>query len=196
MDEIKLRDQVIESFLTGKRHTGQRMTNIELVCLQFRKIAELIILSALCPHKKEYLKVHSNIEKKWDATKIRKTLDKIHPDFYPIPFERIVDQSTGKQKNGCVTNGYLSKDVCISLIGRCGGILHGFNPYNDDKVFKEIESVENKFPEWQRKVRRLLKTHEIKLFGTNKQLWVYMAHGPKNQVLVEERVPLTTDRKK
>ena len=193
MDEIKLRDQVIESFLTGKLHTGQRMTNIELVCLQFRKIGEIIMLSALCAHKKDFLKVQSTIEREWDPTKIRKTLDKIHPDFYPIPFERIVEKSTGKQKNERVTSGYLTKDECISLIGRCGGVLHGFNPYDDNKVFKEIGAVEKKFLEWQTKVRRLLKTHEIKLSGTSKQLWVYMAYGPKHQVLVEERVPVTTD---
>lgn len=190
MDEIKLRDQVIESFLTGKLHTGQRMTNIELVCLQFRKIGEIIMLSALCAHKKDFLKVRTSIEKEQNPIAIRKTLDKINPDFYPIPFEIIVEKSTGKQKNERVTSGYLAKDECVSLIGRCGGILHGFNPYNDEKVFKEIEAVENKFPEWQTKVRRLLKTHEIKLSGTSKQLWVYMAYGPKRQVLVEERVPV------
>ena len=173
MDEIKLRDQVIDSFLSGKRDTGQRMTNIELVCLQFRKIGEIIMLSALCAHKKDFLKVQSNIKREWDPNKIRETLDKIHPDFYPVPFERIVDKSTGEKKNDLVTGGYLTKDECISLIGRCGGILHGFNPYNDDKIFKEIEAVENKFPEWQTKVRRLLKTHEIKLSGTSKQLVMF-----------------------
>jgi hypothetical protein len=46
-----------------------------------------------------------------------------------------------------VTNGYLTKDECISLVGRCGGILHAFNPYNDDKVFKEVENVRSVFPE-------------------------------------------------
>jgi hypothetical protein len=68
--------------------------------------------------------------------------------------------------------------------------LHAFNPYNDDKVFKEIESVEGNFQEWKSKIRTLLKTHEIKLFGTSTQLWVYLAHGHKGEVLVEERVPI------
>ena len=194
MNEIKLRDEVVENHLNGKRTTGKPMTDIELICLQFRKIGELIMLSALCAHRAEYQKVHNNIEKEWDATKIRKIPESIHPDFYPSPFERIVDRDTGKQKNQRVTNNFLSKDECISLIGRCGGILHGFNPYNDDKVFKEVESVKNNFPEWQRKIRRLLKAHEIKLSGTDKQLWVYMGHGPKNQVLVEERVPVKSNR--
>lgn len=193
MDEIKLRDQVIESFLTCKRHTGQRMTDIELVCLQFRKIGEIIMLSALCAHKKDFIKVQSNIEKEWDATKIRKILDKIHPDFYPVPFERFVEQSTGNQKKERVRSGYLTKDECITLIGRCGGILHGFNPYNDNKVFKEIAAIENNFPDWQKKLRKLLKAHEIKLSGTDKQLWVYMAYGPEHQVLVEERVPVANE---
>lgn len=190
MTEIKLRDEVIENHLNGKCTTGQPMTDIEFICLQFRKIGELIMLSALCAHSSEYQKVHSNIEEEWRAAKIRKMLESIHPDFYPSPFERIVNRGTGKQENQLVTNKFLSKDECISLIGRCGGILHGFNPYNDNKVFKEVEAVRNTFPEWQSKIRRFLKTHEIKLSGTDKQLWVYMAYGPKNEVRVEERVPM------
>ena len=188
MTEIKLRDQVIEDFLTGKRHTGLRMTDIEFVCLQFRKIGETIMLSALCAHKKVLLEVLTNIEKVWNPTAILKTIDKIHPDFYPVPFERGVDKSTGMPKNEPMTSGYLTKDECISLIGRCGGILHGFNPYDDEKVFKKINAVENKFPEWQTKVRKLLTTHAIKLFGTSKQWWVYTYGQP--QVRVEERVPI------
>ncbi|MGA2171941.1 MAG: hypothetical protein ABSG82_02865 [Sedimentisphaerales bacterium] len=191
MEEIKLRDQVIENVLTGKQHTGRRMTNIELVCLQFRKIGEIIMLSALCAHKKDFIKVRANIEKEWNPNIIRKTLDAIHSDFYPIPFKRIVDEATGMGKNELVKSGYLTKSECIDLIGKCGGILHGFNPYDDEKVFREIDAVEKKFLEWQMKVRTLLKTHEIKLLGTREQLWVYMAHGPKHQVLVEERWPVT-----
>jgi hypothetical protein len=194
MNEIKLRDKVIEDHISGSRSTGQPMTNIELICLQFRKIGELIMLSALCAHNAEYQKVRSSIEREWEANKIRKTLDSIHPDFYPIPFDRFVNRSTGEVKNQRVTNDFLSKDECISVIGRCGGILHAFNPYNDAKAFKEVEAVKNIFPEWQNKIRRLLKAHEIKLFGTPLQLWVYMAHGPKNEVLVEERVPVLFNR--
>ncbi len=190
MQEIKLRDQVVESYLTGERSTGQPMTDIEFICLQFRKIGELIMLSALCAHKTEYQKIHSRIEKEWEASKIRKTMERIHPDFYPVPFDRVVNLNTAAAKDQRVTNSFLSKDECISIIGQCGGILHAFNPYNDDKVFKNIESVKGNFQEWKSKIRRLLKTHEIKLFGTSTQLWVYMAHGDKAEVLVEERVPL------
>lgn len=190
MEEIKLRDKVIEDHLTGKLSTGQPMIDIELICLQFRKIGEMIMLSALCAHRKEYLNVHRNIQKEWEPTKIKKTLDNVHPDFYPVPFDRILDPITKQLRNQRITEGFLSKDECISLIGWCGGILHAFNPYNDQKVFQEVENVKSSFPEWQIRIRRLLKTHEIKLSGTTKQLWVYMAHGPKMQVLVEERVPV------
>ncbi len=190
MDEIKLRDEVINNHLNGERTTGQPMTDIELICLQFRKICELIMLSALCAHKVVYQRIHKKIEKEWDAIKIRKSLENIHPEFYPSPFERIVDRHTGKQENQPVRSDFLTKAECIYLIGKCGGILHGFNPFNDDKVFKEVEGVKKEFPEWQKKIRRLLKSHQIKLLETDKQLWVYMAHGQENQVLVEERVPV------
>lgn len=189
MDEIKLRDAVIDNFLNGSRTTGKLMIDIELICLQFRKICELIMLSALCIHKTEFQRIHKKIEKEWDPIKINKTLENIHHEFYPNPFERIVDSDTGRQKNIRITKEFLTRSECISLIGRCGGLLHGFNPLNDDKVYKEVEKIRSKFPEWKKRIGRLLKTHEIKLSGTSKQLWVYMAYGEENKVFVEERVP-------
>lgn len=188
MEEIKLRDEVVEGVLKGVCTTGQPMINIELICLQFRKICELIMLAALCAHKITYQDVLNKLEKEWDANIIQKELEKIHPDFYPVPFDRINDM--GKVRNELVKNGFLSKSECIALIGRCGGILHAFNPYNDKKVFQNVEKVKKDFSEWQKKIRRLLATHQIKLVGTDKQLWVYMVHDSKNKVLVEERVPV------
>jgi len=186
MEEIKIRDHVIERYLKGELSSGQPMINIELICLQFRKIGEIIFLSALCANAKEYQRIHSSTEKEWDANKIRKRLERFHSDFYPVPFDRVVNLNTGQTKNQRVADGFLTRDECISLIGRCGGILHAFNPYDDDRVFKEIENVKGNFEEWQHKIRRLLKTHEIKLFGTSTQLWIYMANGPKGEVLVQE----------
>jgi hypothetical protein len=98
VNEIKLHDQVIEDHMTGMRSTGQPMTNIELICLQFKKIGELIMLSALCPHKTAYhayQRIHSSIEKEWEANRFRTTLDSIHPDFYPVLFDRIRPQKRG-----------------------------------------------------------------------------------------------------
>lgn len=191
MDEIKLRDKVVEDNLSGVKSTGQPMTDIEFICLQFRKISELIMLSALCAHKKDYLLIHQKIEKEWDANKIRKAMENIHPDFYPTPFRRVINSIDNSLKNEKIEEGYLTKDECIELIGRCGGILHAFNPYNDEKKFKEVEAVKSNFKDWQKKIRELLFQHEIKLLGTDKQLWVYLFHGKDKEVLLEERVPIS-----
>jgi hypothetical protein len=72
MEEVKLRGKVIEDNMSGAKPTGQPMTDIEFICLQFRKIAELIMLSGLCAHKKDYMSIHGKIEKEWDAKKFAK----------------------------------------------------------------------------------------------------------------------------
>lgn len=190
MEEIKLRYDVIEKLLKKEISFGQPMINIEFVCLQFRKITELIMISALCAHKEVYAKIHKSIEKEWEAEKIKRTLESMHQDFYPSPFVRIINTITGQQKNEKVLDGFLTKNECIEVIGRCGSILHAFNPYNDAEVLKNIEIIKNNFPEWQEKIKTLLQIHEIKLSGTEKQLWVYMSHGSRNEVLVEERIPI------
>lgn len=189
MNEIKLRYEVIDANLKGLKSTGQIMTDIEFVCLQFRKIGELIILSALCVHKEVYQKLISKIEKEWNAKKIKKILDHIHPEFYPDPFLLDYNSINKPPETIKVNDDYLTKNECIDMIGKCGGILHAFNPYNDKAKYNEVKSVENKLKIWKKKIWVLLNQHIIKLYNSGKLLFVYMSGGNNGDVLVKEMEP-------
>lgn len=186
MEEIKYRDRVISELLQKKFTTGQPMIDIELACLNFRKICELVAISSICAHRDVFEKLFVSIEKEWNATKIFKKIRNVHPKFYPIPFERVIEN--GKPVNKAIDNDFLTEESCKSVIGRCGDLLHGFNPYGHDQKFNRVRDVESKFTDWLNSIRNLLKAHEIVLYKTNKRLWVYMDRGD-GKVYVEERVP-------
>ena len=54
MTEIKKRIGTVESFLKHQKTTGYKMTDLEFLCLQIRKILELISLSSLIANQEEF----------------------------------------------------------------------------------------------------------------------------------------------
>jgi hypothetical protein len=56
MDEIKRRTASVRSFIQGESITIYRATTIESMCLQIRKILELIALGSLVANKNEFSK--------------------------------------------------------------------------------------------------------------------------------------------
>lgn len=165
MDEIRLRDSVLRAFISRTHSTGLPIVDIEVQALQFRKIGETLMLASLCVHKKQYTSVRNRIQKEWDPNAIKNTLDRIHPDFYPVPFTRTRDPQTGKSKNQRILDGFLSKTECISMIGGCSAVLHAFNPFNDETAYATVDAVKAQFPLWRRNIRRLVNSHEIRLLA-------------------------------
>ena len=76
MEEIKGRVEVIKSFLRREAKTGHRITDEESLCLQFRKVLELIALSSLAAHHQEYEKIRSSFRADWHAQNIIKAIEK------------------------------------------------------------------------------------------------------------------------
>lgn len=98
MEEIKLRTFSIKLIMEKEKTTGFLYTDIEFICLQFRKILELISLANLSANKEQYAKQYIKFKTHWNAKKILEDIKKINPNFYPKPTEQIIDQKTGKVK--------------------------------------------------------------------------------------------------
>ena len=54
MNEVKRRTQTITDMLRGRTTTSFRSTNIEFMCLQIRKMLELISMGSLVLNKDEF----------------------------------------------------------------------------------------------------------------------------------------------
>ena len=87
MEEIKRRTSAVSAVLQGPYTTLYRITNLEFLCLQVRKILELIALASMAAYKDEYARQHEKFAKEWRAKRILKELEILNPGFYPVPSE-------------------------------------------------------------------------------------------------------------
>ncbi|MCY4382030.1 MAG: hypothetical protein OXE44_02640 [Nitrospinae bacterium] len=185
MEEIKKRTEVVHGFLRHELHATYLQTTVESICLQIRKILELIALASLVANKSEYEKHRKNFQGDWNAKRILKTLDKANPKFYPIPSEQVISPETGKVVEAIpITSGYLSRADYEDLYDECSEILHASNPFSS--VQQEVQSFLDNTPEWMQKIRVLLNHHQVQLIDKRVQLWVLMKAKSDGKVHVYE----------
>ena len=158
--EIKRRISIIREFLNNEKTTGFFNTDVEFVCLQLRKIIELIAFSSLIANKEEYSKAREKYKNDWKPEYIFKDLGRLNPDFYPVPVNGVRD---GKYLRLIPKkDGFLSKDDAIELYKKCNSVLHVNNPYKGEKDLKKINK---NFRIWTNKIVTLLDNHNITLYG-------------------------------
>ncbi len=176
--DIKKRVEVITEHLSGVRKTKYLITEVEFLCLQFRKILELIALSSLIANKDEYSKQHEKFGKHWNARLIFQDLERINPSFYPIPTNQILKEINGKRifELEPITDGFLTKENFLLVYEKCGGMLHADNPYGQKR---DIEALKQEFPEWINKIIKLLNHHNI-LLVDGETMIVGLMHGENN----------------
>ena len=176
MQIIKWRIRAIKDIRTNKCHTTYSATNVEFCALQIRKILELIALSSLISDLDVYREQLNDIEKKWNARLILQDIERIHPNFYPVPIEidpdnkyRWLDKKTP----------YLTKEQFVSIYKKCGKILHEDSVFKDDK---DMDSTYNQADEqinnWVLLIMNLLNTHTVHLY--NKKDLFYITMGGEN----------------
>ncbi|MER0204639.1 MAG: hypothetical protein DU480_12460 [Nitrosomonas sp.] len=169
MSEIKRRIKVIDFFLLNTGHALYQATTLESVCLQFRKILELIAFSSLIANKDRYSAVYKNFASNWNAEWLLKDLRRINPKFYPIPIEEKPSQRIGIKTDIIpITEGYLTEVDFISTYKKCGSILHAANPYGSKTSYHFFQKA---FPLWRKKIILLLNCHEVH-FVDNSGIWV------------------------
>lgn len=185
MEDVKRRLEVIGSFLAKTKTTGYLITDAEFLCLQFRKVLELIALSSLAAHHHEYESIHANFSSHWNAKRIIEAIEKINQAFYPVPGIQVRDIKTGKvEKVKPKLDGYLTKEDFIQVFDTCCKMLHTENIYN--KKHQNIDTLFSQFPEWHRKVIELLNHHQVQLMNPDLQLWVIMQEESDGKVHVAE----------
>lgn len=172
MEEIKRRTTAIVNILSGKNTTAFKATNVEFVCLQIRKILELIALASIAANKKEYAKQYEKFASHWNAKRILNDLEKVNPNFYPVPGIQIIDEKTDRPVEVKKReDDYLKKEDFIEAYDRCSEIIHSSNPYNTQTDYGEFEE---RIKDWHKRILNLLNHHQIQLVDSKLQLWVLM----------------------
>ena len=172
MEEIKRRTEVVRSFFEGNSSTPFQQTTAESICLQVRKILELIALSSLVANKEVYSQARKNFHKDWRAQYILNDIERLNPEFYPVPCRQVLDKNSGNPiQNIALTSGFLTRQEFEQIYDRCGGLLHANNPF--DKA-KDVDNFLKVAPAWMDKIRVLLNLHEVQLSQAGYKLFVLM----------------------
>lgn len=175
MDEIKRRNASIKKL--SEIAVGQLHLPVvtECVYLQFRKILELIAMSSLVANRQAMEEMNRSIKKlgkQWNGDAILKLVERINPDFYPVPvIERSSRHPAAKMELVEKTDGFLSRGEFSRLYNLCGDLMHADNPLGrktNYHVFWE------EGPVWESKILELLGCHKIRLVGQDGFYIVHM----------------------
>jgi hypothetical protein len=135
----------------------------EFCFLQLRMLCELIALGCLVAHGDIEETKAPALQKSYNAGDIVKSLEKLQPNFYPVPRKPVF--SPGHVHLEDYDREFLTKNELLSLYGRCGDVLHRgslrrmLDPRNLSSTdFQDIQR-------WGQKILNLLSFHTISRVG-------------------------------
>jgi hypothetical protein len=138
--------------------------------LQLRMICELIALSTLVANGNVPATQSGRMTKAYQADWILNAMEKAHPDFYPLPLEKV------KHADESVTYivskiEHLTKRDLVKLYAECGRNLHRGSLRTAGWPFpRELERIRHH----SEQIMSLLYFHKILLFDSTHEIWVHM----------------------
>lgn len=179
MEEIKARLFLVGDFIDKKITTGSDTTDIEFLCIQLRKIMELIALASIVPNKAKYAELRTDFEKHYHAKFIFRDLEKINKNFYPTAMLR--EPVTFSDANIQIKprkNVWLTKKRFEREYEKLGGILHADNPFS---VRRPYANLYKQYKTLIQNIWELLEFHQISFIGGGIK-WIVLMN-PKSQLV-------------
>jgi hypothetical protein len=167
MDKIRQRLRVVSAISAGTLTTGEDVLNTELMCVQFRKVLELIAFASLTANRDKYAEAHAKYGLHWRAKDMLKALEKVNPDYYPVPLDEPVVQPDGTKHFPRPADGFLTRDEFAVLYDAASDALHMRNPFSTKApAIPTAYSIKD----WVFRIQRLLRLHLMHLVDGDK--WV------------------------
>lgn len=111
-------------------------------------------------------------QKFWNAKLILNDIERLNPDFYPVPTKEVVSVNEGiKTDLVNITDGFLKKEKFIKVYNSCGKILHSSNPFGS---IINYDYYEKQLAIYMEEIKLLLNSHLIKLLGCDNLYLVHM----------------------
>ena len=170
MDLLKLRIDIVAQIASGRKTTGFLVPDQELCCLQLRKSLELIAFAGISANLHKYAELRPEFSRDWNGKRILSTIEKINPEFYPIPIKTFQDDK-GQLRFEDIKDGFLRKEDFSELYDWCGQLLHSFNPFGKNMQWKDVRQrliIE------QTRIVMLLNQHRCVLSDSDEEIWVNM----------------------
>src|ERR1700687_844653 len=160
MEEIRRRVALVQSVLASSITTGHNDLDIELIFVQFRKSLELTAFASLTANRAKYSAAHANFAAHCKAKAMLEAVEKLNPNYYPVPLELPRTLDTNVKHFEPVVDGYLTKSDFVVLYDKSSEILHARIPFSaKDPVVQIGYSV----AKWIERIQRLLGLHLVHL---------------------------------
>ena len=177
--EARARKQGLEELLNKEMVLPPR-TAFELYHLQMRMICELVAIGCLAAHD-DIPEVHSkDWRSAYKADFILNKLEKLHPNFFPIPVKRIWKGDQFLLVSD--PRPTIGKAELIRIYHDCGKVLHRGNiaeigpTRTTDKDFESIR-------DWPQKIGVLIDSHIIRLKEPSSYRWGHVDDDKTGYVL-------------
>lgn len=167
MQEVRDRLALVDAVGEHRIGTSAQVYDVELVFLQIRKCLELIAFASLIANKDKYSVAYTNFASHWKAKQMLECIEKLNPNFYPVPVEPPKLLDNGVKHLELVLNGFLTRSDFVTLYEKSSEILHSRNPFTTkDQVVKLGYSTK----EWVSRIKFLLKLHVTHL--VDESVWI------------------------
>lgn len=176
LEEIKRRLALVRGITRGAIGVGSEAHNYEVVSVNFRKVLELIAFGSLTANKSAYSAAYADFAKHWNAKRLLKNLERIHPEFYPKPLLPPDVQSEGPRHLHfeLLSDGFLTREEFVELYNLSSQTIHTRNPFSETTTTIDFRiSVSD----WIIRIESLLRLHLLRLAGTQ-HVWVAELSSP------------------
>jgi hypothetical protein len=176
MEKVRQRISAIRWLVYGVRLRQQEFfLEIEMIFLQLRKTLELIAFASLSANREAYSAAYADFERDGRAKRLLEKLEKVNPDFYPVPMTQPVTGADGAKHFSAVADGFLTKDEFAQLFDAASEVLHMRNPFaTKDPAINVVYPVD----EWVTRIQRLLAVHIAHLLNGEKWVVTIPDDGP------------------
>lgn len=180
MNEVKKRMLAITQMLERQTTTSFPATNIEFMCLQLRKILELISMGSLVVNKDEFKAIGKKYEDFWNAKLILQDIERFNPGFYPTAIIEGPSQIEGVENDlQNKSEGFLTRDDFVKIYDKCGKMMHSNNPFGSHYDYGYYSG---KIAEWVGLIVGLLNSHLIHIKGIDGFYLIHMQEEGREDV--------------
>jgi hypothetical protein len=191
IDRVRYHVGVADTIFAGQINTGHRDLNAELIFLHLRKALEEIAFASLSANREKYSAARAGFATEWNARRMLGFIEKVNPNFYPLPLKPPQETAPGRKFFDRVTDGYLTKEDFVTLYDGAAEVLHCRNPYaSGDPTINVKYTVD----EWSRRIKALLGWHFVQLVDVQ-GLWVVQVpnEGPVHGFLAMADGPFVVE---
>ena len=175
MMEIRHRSDAVSKLRKSDRERLPDFVRVECLVLQVRKILELVALGSMAVNESAYKKAYESFHKHSHADRIPHDLQRINPDFYPMPAKQERATAEGVDHHLVISSdadeSFLRKSDFCKVYDKCGGLLHAQNPFGSARDYGYYEK---NVGIWMRKIERLLSTHTMRLVNDDNLYLIHM----------------------